>query len=745
MANEVNLGRLGFVIKGTATVNTAYKRLDVLDDGNGNVYVSLKDQTLRSLSDLKPGNNWYRWTKSNDTSIEPIANATSEGLIFCDTDDSKWFKNLIGRNGNQSVSGHKEVIIIPDNIVIGETVRGFIVKLKHNCEFLCINRNEISDYNNATTVDNVILPGDDVFMENDVWIFYINYMTSGTLNYTASRIYREPKVVSCEAFATCEWTQQGIGIEEKRLSIHPMGELGKLKPNITYQFRCHCISAGIRLWNIVEMANGGSIDAEYGFTKFKAYRFKKHIRIIPSYFDFMSDIKGDASHWKINSGTSSYKELIYENGRIDLGPNVEVRFPQLYEQYGYGKLNKLTIPIGESFTIILVPNYVFPSGRNNCGYESIENSYWKVLIYFDNIDKIVTVGNPSGEQPGTITPDPTPNPEPGSDLAPDDEWPPYDLTGDKIIDVEDVNLAINFILGLNKRTDDRSLHNTEGTYTFNGRTRTGILKYIPDAVWNQIISENDNLFDVEVVNKLINRILKLTTVSSDQTNEVETIITIQEDPEDPDNNVIGLKPRWNAEHITIGDLDFSGLAYINDWTIMYLYTEDAAYYFGFEPNDEPFDITTAVLMPVNSYVSYYWRQYMEEHGMTYDEFEEFVLTMPETVNNNNKEDYGNVINSLISDLADINRDGIIDETDLNLLEAHITAISNGNTPPASNIGKSLKVIMSEDNTASQNNIAPFSSVIDGSIGFIQTDATMNKLDDVEYNKSNVTIKQSIRR
>ena len=29
MANEVNLGRLGFVIKGTAVVNTAYKRLDV--------------------------------------------------------------------------------------------------------------------------------------------------------------------------------------------------------------------------------------------------------------------------------------------------------------------------------------------------------------------------------------------------------------------------------------------------------------------------------------------------------------------------------------------------------------------------------------------------------------------------------------------------------------------------------------------------------------------------------------------
>lgn len=738
MPNEVNLGRLGFVIKGTAVVNTAYKRLDVLDDGNGNVYVSLKDQTLRSLSDLKPGNDWYRWIESKDNSLEPIANATSEGLIFCNTDDSEWYRNVLGTNGNQSVTGRKEVIIIPDNIVIGETVRGFIVKLKHNCDFLCINRNEISNYDNHMTIDNVIFPGDDVFMENDVWIFYINYMTSGTLNYTATRIYREPKVVSCEAFATCELSKQSP-YDESRLTIHPMGEIGKLKPNITYQFKCHCVSAGIRLWYIVEMVNGGSIDAEDGFFSFKSYRFNKPVRIIPSYFNFMSDIKGDVSRWRKTktTGNNTYNELVYENGRIDLGPNVEVRFPQLFEQRQYGNLSKLTIPIGESFTIILVPNYVFPYGESNNGYEKIENSYWKLLIYFDNIDKIVTVGNPSGEEPGTIPSDP----QPENNLASDDEWVPYDLTGDKVIDVEDVNVAINFVLGLSWRTDDRSLHNTEGTFTFNGTTTTGTLKYIPDDIWDQILNENNNTFDVAVLNKIINKVLKITN----QTDDTETTITVQEDPEDPSGNVIGLKPRWNAEHITIGDLDFNGLAYKNDWTIMYLYSEGTNYYFGFEPNDEPFNIDNAVLMPVGASVSYYWMRYMEEHGMTYDEFEEFVLTMPETINDNNKEEYSLVIRSLISDLADINRDGIIDKTDLELLERHIAAIDEGNTPPSSNIGKSLKVVMSEDDSIIQNNVAPSNSLVNGSIGFIPTDAIMNKLDDTEYNKSNVTIKQSIRR
>lgn len=727
MANKVNLGRLGFVIKGTAPPNTNFKRLDVVDDGAGNVYVSLKDQTLKNLSDLKPGSNWYRWIKSNDGSLEPVSNAISQGLIFCDTDDTEWYKNVTGKNGNQNIIGHKEVIIIPENISIGITARGFIVKLKHNCDFLCIDRNKNSD-TNSTIINNVILPGDDVFMENDVWIFYISSMVEGTLNYTAIRIYREPKVISCEAFATCEYKTSPF--DEKRLTIHPMGEIGKLKPNVTYQFRCHCVSAGIRLWNIVEMANGGNINTEKGFTHKDSYklRFKIPVRIIPSYFDFMSDIKGDAS--KFIKGT--YGELVYENGRADLGPEVEVRFPQLYDQKGYGKLNKLTIPIGESFTVILVPNYVFPNSTNNGGYESIKSSYWKLLIYFDNVDKIASVGNAENEQPGSLTPDP--NPQPGSNLPSDNEWVEYDLNGDKKVDVEDVNMAIDILLRNNKRTNNRSLHNTKDSNNIT-------LKYIPDRIWNQVLNENST-FDVEAVNKIINKILKVTTIDTDET---EFPFDIVDSPEDPNVKTLGVKSRWNAEHLTIGDLDFSGRVFQNDYTIINLYVYQEGYYFSFEGNDVPFNENNAIWMRVSNKVDYYWREYMKNHNMTYHEFEEFVLNMPGTVNDYNRLTYANIIRSLISDLADINRDGEIDLFELNSMERYVDAVSNGETPPYSNIGRSLEVVMSEDDTVSQNNIAPSNSTIDGSIGFVETDAIMNKLDPVKYSNSNITIKQAIKR
>ena len=716
----INLGRLGFVIKGAFKQNTSYKRLDVVSDSEDNVYASLVDNNTSPLSDT---NKWYKMLPSPTHDVIPVANAVSEGVIFIETDDTNWKSNRTLMPNN--ISGHREILVIPENIDLGETAKTLIFKLKHNCAYLTLNR---SSYATALQDYDGIVPGDDVFMENDVWALSIRYIasndanTSSILNYTLTRLYREPKIVNCEAFITTEINVSTSSASEKRITIHPMGELGKLKKNITYQFKCHCINYGINFWKHIKDKNGNTVTNMTG----EEFKLNIPLRIIPSYFDSMIRDKnaGDFSNWKVSTNSI---DQTFEYGRLDLPAGIPIRFPQLYKQDGYGSLLKLNVPINETFTIILAPNFRIRDGVYDV--ENINSCPWSALVYFDNIQNIISVSNEAN-----VVPEDNDYIEPPAD----ENYATFDCNGDGKVDVEDVNILINVILKLNAFTHDRSLN-----HTLDGSGRR--LVYIPSDKYDDMLAAaNTSVFDVSVVNAAINIILRLNgTTGSDLVENPEDvpsiIITPPDDPaEDPTIEVL---PRFNANHLIIGDLDLSGTVSPNDYSIALLYKEALSYTVTVKDSNQT--SLSGAEVDLDGDVDYYCIQYMEDHNMSYGEFEEFILSMPGTVNATNYSEYVRILGSLFSILADVNCDGFITEKDTNAIAAYIDAVSSGQTPPVSNVGKRLNLILG-DNSNNSDSFSPLSNVIDGAVAFNPDASVMNGLSEKDYQKSNKTIAQAIK-
>ncbi len=700
MANEVNLGRLGFVIKGTATPNTQFKRLDVVDDGDGNVYVSLKDQTLRSLSDLKPGSNWYRWIKSNEGSLEPVANAVSEGIIFVKTDDSSWGTIGTITNNGETIKGRYETLIIPNNIKFGETARGLMFKVKNNCKFIKIN-------NNTAQNINYIIPTNDIFLQNDIWILYITYKNDNELEYELVRIYREPKIVNCECFATTELKQSGTNLTESRITLHPMGEIGKMQEGITYQFRCRVIDYGISFGRNVKKKTGtNSYGQVTSFTnKTDELFLTKDLRIAPAIFSSMKANDGyDYSNYiSVETGDPT---VLYQLGRIDFkNPAIPIKFPQLYGRgedkingKKFGNLTNLNVPINETFTMVLVP-YLKHDGTVG---KFTGDCSWYILVYFDNIDKIIECSRGGDDNIPEV-----------DNLPADSDWTSYDFNGDGKVDVEDVNICINMILRSADRTGNRSEHKTKS----GGKT----LYYIPTDKWNEILalSSNEHI-DVETVNAIINKILGL---------------PLSQGGDDVTNEYVGSD---TISGITLGDVNLNNKIDNSDVTA-FVYIMQGI--FNITINGETFDLgdnINDIMGPTN----YYLVKAALDYGIdgTLDEkiqnMIDYIFEGSHT--ENELPEVKKLLCSLISITMDINCDGVVDKSDY----GYIVDYLDGDT--STNVGKKIKINIDKDNNITTS-IAPKNNIYSGYMNYHSNPAVLNKLPETYYEKTNITIIQNLAR
>lgn len=572
----VNLGRLGFVIKGVHKNGISYKRLDIVTDENNNVYASLVDNNTYPLSNEA---KWYKMIPSNKENQTPTSNAVSQMTTFVETDDTEWntIERYVLKNGNLVeatnsddasvvISGHIETIVIPNNIDFGVTTKSVMFKLKHNCKFLKLS-------NNTEITNNLLYIDYDVFLKDDVWVLSVIKIDNNILTYSLTRIFREEKTKVVNCIANIEH----ISEDNKRLlAIHPIGEIGAISKYKTYQFVCYNPTEPTNLSKFVKYKdiNSSIADTVLDFTSTEQpFAFKGKFKIHPALFDIYSPLSGyDYSNLVTCSDNVS---TVFEYGYAAFknSNKIPITFPQLYgKKTEYGSLKNLTIPTNEKFTIILIPNF------NTSGEVS---SYtggcpFFMMVLFENVENVIklTKEYDAEEQPVVIE---TNNYV--TDLK-------FDFNGDGIVDTEDINAVINIVLGyasikiINDTQDEVEPYYEEIAGTNNGKARVynvssnGGIYYIKDTMWDTMIEYMNDRYhptdtiDVEWINAVINTVLGLEPEPNDNPDPQTSHGIIRSSQLE---NPFGTADNFG---IVFGDLDFDGIISNNDSDSSSVYTQN---------------------------------------------------------------------------------------------------------------------------------------------------------------------------